>query len=270
MRFIMVTHWKKHWDRLENNRTYYGFSMLRNFSVADLEKILENKRQVPAIFIKLKENKVEPEKAWEGYTYDFEIDNTQERIYFRVIIEKEISIPFRYRNYKEGWYVEALGETIPEDIVLFPPLFYIARKTNDWNKFEEYVYYLLKLIGIHNLYLYRKQRGTPDGFFKLGNLAVIYDATLEKNFEEVKKNQIKNYCSLLKSGKIEFGSTTVDVSSCKKQVWIITRGLSPRVIKEEDEVVVKEIPIDSLIEIYKKRIEENLREDQLEDELKNI
>jgi len=62
----------------------------------------------------------------------------------------------------------------------------------------------------------------------------------------------------------------VDVSNCRKQVWIITRGLSSRIIREQDEVTVKEVPIDELIKIYQKQIEDNLKEDELEDELKNI
>jgi len=59
-------------------------------------------------------------------------------------------------------------------------------------------------------------------------------------------------------------------SNCRKQVWVITRGLLSRIIREQDKVTVKEVPIDELIKIYQKRIEDNLKEDELEDELKNI
>lgn len=268
-RYIMVTHWANHWDRLTGNQTYYTFRTLKN-DISFLKETWKGGQPVPTIFIKLNENTKVPERAWEGYTSDFKIDSKRKRIYFRVKIEKEVQVPFKYRNLREGWYTEKFEEVVSESAILFPPFFYIMRKTSSWDEFEEYVYYLFKLLGIHNIYKYEKQRGAPDGFFKFGNLAVVYDATLERDFEESKRDQINNYCNLLKSGRIQYQTITVDVSNCRKQVWIITRGLSSRIIREQDEVTVKEVPIDELIKIYQKRIEDNLKEVELEDELKNI
>jgi len=45
--------------------------------------------------------------------------------------------------------------------------------------FEEYTYYLLRLVGINKIYRYENQRGSTDGFFVFKNLIVIYDTTLE-------------------------------------------------------------------------------------------
>jgi len=45
-----------------------------------------------------------------------------------------------------------------------------------------------------------KQKGRPDGFFVFGkHLAVIYDCTLEKDFEKEKNQQIDNYVNQLKN-----------------------------------------------------------------------
>jgi len=268
-RYIMVTHWVNHWDKIPHNQTYYPFHLVES-GISFLKGTWKGEQPVPTIFIKLNENTQVPEKAWEGYTFDFKIDSKRKRIYFRVKIEKEVQVPFKYRNLREGWYIKEFEEVVSDSAMLFPPFFYLMRKTNDWREFEEYVYYLFKLLGIHNIYKYEKQRGAPDGFFKFGNLVVVYDATLERDFEESKRDQINNYCNLLKSGRIQYQTITVDVSNCRKQVWVITRGLSSRIIREQDEVTVKEVPIDELIKIYQKRIEDNLKEVELEDELKNI
>ena len=221
----MVTSWRDHWDNIKDNTTYYTFGMLRGISVSEIENLRIARIHIPTIFIKLNKETKHPERAWEGDVLILRVDHDNEKICFRVNIAREITIPSKYRNNREGWYVEHLGIIIPEDLILFPPFIYSLRKTRDWREFEDYVYYLLKLVGIHILYLYKKQRGEPDGFFKFGNLAVIYDATLEENFIEKKKTQIRNYCGILKSGKIEFDHRVINVSSCIKQVWIITRGL---------------------------------------------
>jgi len=45
--------------------------------------------------------------------------------------------------------------------------------------FEEYIYYLLRLVGINKICRYENQRGSADGFFVFKNLIVIHDTTLE-------------------------------------------------------------------------------------------
>jgi len=141
--------------------------------------------------------------------------------------------------------------------------------TSDWKEFENYTFWLLKLIGIHKLHRFEKQRGRADGFFIFGNLAVIYDCTLEMKFDEAKKQQLENYCLQLKGGRLEHDKTVYDISHHRKQVWIITRGV-PRIIKQIDDIPIKEVPVQELIKIYKTRIKEDIDEKELEKALISI
>lgn len=258
----MVTHWVNHWDCLPGNETHFTKGMLRQPMTRD--KIREN---TPTIFIKKNKETRKPEKAWEGSVYGFRVG--KDRIYFKVKIDREIPIPPEYSEYPEGWYVIGLEEEIPLEAVYYPPFFYILNTSKNYDEFERYTYSLLKLLGIHQIIKYEKQKGQPDGFFKFGNLAVIYDATLESTFEKTKETQINNYCSQLKAGSLTHKNKTIDLSHCNKQIWIITRG-SSRTIKTIDNIIVKEVPISKIIQICLRRIEEEIDEAKLEDILKNI
>jgi len=266
MRYIMVTHWDNHWDRLPNNETYYTFRMLKGL---DSDKVEENSKlgKIPTIFVKIKKDNKEFERAWEGYTYDFKVSKKEKKIYFKVQILREIDPPQKYRKLYEGWYEESdLLEPLLEKAALYPPIFYLLIKTSNWYDFENLVYYLLKLLGIHDIIKYEWQKGHPDGFFKFRNLAVVYDATLEDDFEKSKDQQIDNYCNLLKRGEIKYGRTSFNISECKKQVWIITKGVS-REIRKIDDIIVKEVSVYDLIELYLERFERNFKEDEFEERL---
>jgi len=167
------------------------------------------------------------------------------------------------------WKLEALSQESHMKLSYIRRFFYSLLSTNNWEEFENLTFWLLKLIGIHKLHIFKEQRGKPDGFFIFGNLAVIYDCTLEEKFEETKNQQIGNYCAQLKSGKLEHEKTQYDISQSQKQVWIISKG-NPRIIKHVDDITVKEVPIHALIKIYKKRIEENMDEKELEKVLANV
>jgi len=260
LKYIMVTHWENHWDKLPNDETYYTKRMFRGGMNSSL--LVD---ETPTIFIKLNEKTKEPEKAWEGVVYD--IKEKGNRVYFKVKIHREISIPEEYAKYREGWYVEGAEEALQG--TLFPPFFTILNSTSNPAEFEKYIHYLLKLLGIHQVFKFESQRGHPDGFFRFGKLAVVYDATLEADFERTKEMQIKNYCSLMKSGQLKYGKISIDISSCDKQVWIITRG-KPQLIQRQDDVKVKEVPISELFKIYLERLEKYTTEDELEDRLKNL
>lgn len=97
----------------------------------------------------------------------------------------------------------------------------------------------------------------------------MYDSTLESNFEESKEVQIGNYCSQLEPGSITYQENVIKFHNCQKQVWIITRG-TLRIIKRVSGVIVKEVPVNKLIQIYKERLENNFNEDQLESKLRDI
>jgi len=261
MKYVMITHWKNHWNNVPNNRTFYSLKMLkRPLNVKDLRE------NIFTIFIKLNEKTRRPERAWEGVVYNFRINNVENRIYFEFRLDREILVPEKYRDWTEGWYKE---EDTMDIAIFYPPFFYILKLTNDWRMFEEYTYYLLRLIGINEIYRYRKQRGLADGFFVFKNLAVIYDTTLESNFMSKKEQQIQNYCSQLERGRLEFKSISIDISHCRKEVWIITRGYT-RKIKKVNSIAVKEVSIDSLINLYLNRLKESINEEELENKLKNI
>lgn len=257
----MVTNWDNHWDNLPNNTTYYTFGMLKEGM--EKGKIRE---YTPTIFIKLNKKSKRVEKTWEGEVYDFQINDKEKRIYFKVKIKREIDCPLKYQNYREGWYIDEEYE----EGMLWPPFFYCLKITTNWQDFENYTYWLLKLLGIHNIYRYEKQRGRPDGFFKFKNLLVIYDCTLEKDFEKKKQTQIENYCSQLKKEVIRYQKKEISIYGCHKRVWIITRGLLPCTIKKVDDILVREIPIGELFRVYLERLQNNLDEVDLERKLMEL
>jgi hypothetical protein len=127
------------------------------------------------------------------------------------------------------------------------------------------VFVILRLLGIHTLYQYDRatQAGKADGFFIVGNLAVMYDCTLRSDFMNFKQEQIDNYVNKLNNRSqltIEtrradggVGSKTLQVSGKNKQVWIITRGQT-RELQDIDGVKVKEIAVRELIGIANKRL----------------
>lgn len=264
MQYVMVTHFRDHWDKLPNNGTRYTKTMFR--AGMDENRLSENTKTV---FIKIDERTKKVEKAWRGSVYAFRID--PEKVYFKVTLDpkKPIPCPKKYIDYSEGWYFEEeTGEGGDDQQALVrnlsPPFLQILQNTNDWKEFENYSNWLLKLVGIHELHAYQEQKGNPDGFFKFGSLAVIYDCTLEDDFQIRKKDQIENFCNRLKTGRVEINGKEFTVHACNKQVWIITRR-EARVIKNVDDITVREVPIATIIGFYEKRFEENLNEKELAD-----
>jgi hypothetical protein len=156
---------------------------------------------------------------------------------------------------------------------LQPMFFEKLITTNNWQEFEEYTYYLLKLIGIQNVYhfLGERQAGRADGFLKTGNLAIVYDCTLRTGMlESDKQEQINNYCAQLQRGVIDLAENIKEeFYQHKKQVWIITRGTT-RLIKIINAVEVKEIHIFDLIALYQERLLGNMSQQLLEMRLHNL
>lgn len=156
---------------------------------------------------------------------------------------------------------------------LSPAFFERLATTHDWQEFERYSYLLLKLLGIQSAYHFfgERQAGKPDGFFKFGNLAVIYDCTLDRDhIEETKRDQIINYCNRLKQGSIEVsGRTTEEFYGHVKQVWIVTQGTS-RKMKVVNNIEVKEISVRDIMAIYLERLTANMSDQNLELRLSSI
>ncbi|MDJ0598092.1 MAG: hypothetical protein QNJ37_04540 [Crocosphaera sp.] len=156
---------------------------------------------------------------------------------------------------------------------LVPAFFHKLPITNNWKEFEKNTYYLLKLLGIPLTYnfLNQRQAGKADGFFKIGNLAVIYDCTLERgDIERNKSEQINNYCNRLKQGRIEISQTTTEeFYNHHKQVWIITQNQT-RQIKVINSIEVKEIGIQDIMNLYRERLITTLSDQSLEIKLRNL
>ena len=135
---------------------------------------------------------------------------------------------------------------------------------SDPNEFEDAVFSLLRLIGIHAVYQYprKEQAGRADGCFVIENLVVMYDCTLRTSFEEFKEEQIENYVNKLNNKsqltvKIKkadggIGSKELQIKNKRGQVWIITKGQT-REIKDYDGIRIKEVSIQDLIAIAIKR-----------------
>jgi len=145
-------------------------------------------------------------------------------------------------------------------INLFNNLF----QSQKFDEFEDSVFLLLRLLGIHSLYQYDKkhQAGRADGFFIISSLAVMYDCTLRESFELIKKDQIENYVNRLEQSQLIFDirlsdggsrSKTLKIDGKTKQVWIITKGKTKE-IADYGDIKVKQVSIYSLIKLLELRL----------------
>jgi hypothetical protein len=147
----------------------------------------------------------------------------------------------------------------------------IGLKITDPIEFEDYVFLLLRLMGVHNLYQYdqKNQAGKADGFFTIGSLAIMYDCTLRKNFEEHKKEQIDNYVNKLKNSQITIDirltdggvkKKTLQIQGKSRQVWIITQNKT-RELYDIDGIRVKEVCVQDLMAIFNQKIDADVFEE---------
>ncbi|MDG6410894.1 cold shock domain-containing protein [Glaesserella parasuis] len=130
--------------------------------------------------------------------------------------------------------------------------------------FEDYCFMIIKLLGLTDAYQYPrvKQAGNADGFFKIKALEVLYDCTLSEFYHEYKKDQIENYIGKLNKTQITIDKKEISLNTTNnKQVWIITKG-NTKIIKDSDNILVKEIDLNSLIDILEERLS-NLGHDSL-------
>ncbi len=151
----------------------------------------------------------------------------------------------------------------------------------DHAEFEDLVFVILRLLGIHKLYQYKRinAAGRADGFFIVGNLSIIYDCTLRQDFSDYKGDQIKNYIhqiskdifTITKSNNIEYA---IKISEYR-QVWIITNEINTkrksRALKNFNNIWIKEVSVQSLIRLFAKRLNSaNFEEETLADALRII
>ena len=196
----MVTDWDDYWAHLPGGKATYTQGMQVGWSWG---KWVEG---MGTVFIRhyKKSDRVD---AWVGSVSDFVVgkpaNSDKETVRFRVNIEGPCEIPAELKDLKSGWYivegeVGSLVRLATNTSQFDPPFVATLRTTSDWREFERNTLHLLKLLGVHSIYPIpnTEQRGRPDGFFKLKSLAVIYDCTLESGFEDVKRDQIANYCGI--------------------------------------------------------------------------
>ena len=157
---------------------------------------------------------------------------------------------------------------------IYRPVFFdVMLRTTDWYVYEDFVHALLRALGIHKLYPIARsdQAGRSDGLFTIGNLAVIYDATLNANSEATKSQQIQNYIGDLQRGAINIPPNHVEPISptATKRVWIIVRGQSG-VIGSVGDVKVCHINVEQLMSLYVRRIAHSMQLEDLIDELARL
>lgn len=274
----MSTIWDNHWDDLKNNRTKYT----KNYTHVSPENMIDN---TDTIFIRTYIN-TQKKRAWFGKVSNFE-SNPRET-YFTVRLIKEIELPQTVANYSSGWYLfngsldlveknrseppTLINQQNAQTNLLEPPFFSILKTTTDYREFENYTATLLRSIGLNEVYTNPPQRqaGLPDGFFKIRNIEVIYDAKLNQNYLNDCDQQINNYCNQLCEGSVIFGDIVIKLNPDNdKFVWIITRG-ETGYIKTMNNVTVKEVNISTLAKLYNLRLNQGMHQNELENSLRNI
>ena len=186
------------------------------------------------------------EKLKEGQTVLFE-PNISEKGSYANKIEVYVS--------NEKNFVKKLSEEIVD------VLNQKVDKIDDPAVFEDFCFTVFKLLGIETVYQYprKNQGGRADGLFKYNSLEVIYDCTLNEDYngkEHEKKEQITNYTESINRTQTTIGDRTIKINSNnEKQVWIITKGETKKISQIEN-VKVIEVDIRDIISIYGKKISE--------------
>ena len=272
-KYLMVTNWKHHWDNLGywNNSTLFTKPMIKD-NIAQSELPL----QAHTIFIK-RDSTRRVEGCWEGVTSNYRQEDYKGKSAIRFDIRdlKRVECPAELLEASEGWHLNPLQTSDgagSEMTNSFHPPFFQTMSACGHLDFELHCFHLLRLLGIHDLHKIPQKRnaGKADGFFKFQSLSVIYDATLESNFLEVKEQQIENYVNQLKKEKISLSGKSYTIKDTQRQVWIITRGAEVNALLEEDHIKVKEIPYTKLIDLYMERVETDIGSDECWDRMKDL
>ena len=273
----MVTNWVRHWDDLASR---WGSSTLYTLPV--IRDNLSNgpwPEEAVTLFIKRSKSN-EFEKSWIGITKNFRKDdnNGKPAIRFEVSDLQVIDCPVQFKSYSNGWHLNKETASLnfePNDASVgsnLQPAFFDEMANCNWQLFEEHCFHLLRLLGIHDIHKFPQSdnRGKADGFFKFEKLSILYDATLETDFDTQKETQVDNYVNQLKGAQFNISSVRYTIKDTNKQVWIITRGAAVRNIRKEDDIKVKEIPYLKLIEVYHKRLNKEIGTEELWDLLKDL
>lgn len=269
IQYIMVTNWADHWSKfIGPDKRDAGTFFTLNMTHHPVLKKGPWFAKARTLFITLNEKK-QCTKCWIGYSRDFKTHKYNENPAIRFEIEglEEVDCPPEFKSYPIGWHLNEANSH-----ALNQPLFFSYMKTCAWQKFEEYSFQLLRLLGIHDVLKFPQNdnKGKSDGFFVFNTLAVLYDVTLDDNFKATKKTQIDNYVNLLRKDKIKQGKREYSFHEKNREVWIINRGPQVKLLKTVDDIKVKEIPYHRLIDIYYTRLSKEIDTRELCDLLKGL
>lgn len=100
MKYILVTDFEKHWDKLEQNFTSFPKQMLhRELMKAPLVD------GTKTIFIKKKKWSGTIERCWIGTVRDIQFIGG--KVYFRAEVLREEDCPIEYSSYPNGWFCDS-------------------------------------------------------------------------------------------------------------------------------------------------------------------
>jgi len=259
--FVMITKWKNHWDKLYSGRTHFTNPLIYlNQNTESIEGDVET------LFIKQGDNNTF-EKSWIGKTCNFKKE--EYKISFEVKNLESYDKPCHFNVEKLGWYQVEGGYFSKSKNIYEPDFFKAMEKTTSAKEFEEYCFYLLKLIGIHNIHKIIDQAGRSDGFIVHGQLFAFYDATLNSDFVTYKEDQLDNFAGQLTKESIQFDGDRYTIRGNNRQVWVITRGARVREIRRVDGIKILEIPFYYFVRLYNQRLLLNLDGDDFFNRLAN-
>jgi hypothetical protein len=99
MKYVLVTTWPKHWDKIES-KSSFTYSMLRG-SVMNPDNIVE---RTPALFIRDERGTGLPQKCWKGEILTKK--RTEEEIWFTFKLDGLVECPEGCICSPDGWFVE--------------------------------------------------------------------------------------------------------------------------------------------------------------------
>lgn len=269
---VLITHWPNHWDKVKT--TSFPLTMIkptgRRTGVIDVCEV---------VFAKIKKDAIDLsrgniEKVWKGRIRTkkkankmlINIEEIKECELDRCILDimkkceamaiQHAALVKPKSDVFSGWYV--LAEEDRPDPGLMDILQDTFKYNKEWKSFEISVHRTLILLGAHRLYSIsqKEQHGKPDGLFTFEDkrFAVIYDATVNPGFEEIKKQQIANYVQMFKSPFSIENSIFNLPEYAKKQVWIITNKIDDVKTEKWDLVDVKYIGFGKLKSVLHKKL----------------
>ncbi len=244
--YVFVT--DKKWLWINATKAYYPTFMLKNSITTEF---FVNSKGRTTIFVKIDKNGGKVQEVHEGRIAKIELRD--DKIHFEYDSLKPISKDKYFAFNKSGCYLDTNNYSqMQKESRYQKELKLLLELTNNEN-FENKVHELIYQFHVDLRIVPRKeQAGKSDGFFKINRLNVLYDATLQGNFETFKATQIDNFVSQMKKRYIDFGKErfSLDVES-EKQVWIVTKNHDQH-IRTEDGIKIRAVSVSYLYNLLER------------------